>query len=71
MATVTVEKVGNGRFKVFLPGFEGRDVEGRRRLEQMLRSNGMPENRYPAFETELLRTGKASVAVYYGNYWQS
>jgi hypothetical protein len=65
LCSIRVGKLSNETFQVFLPD-NPKIVANLIELKNILKSNGMHEDRYPTFESELLSKGEASVRVNYG-----
>jgi hypothetical protein len=63
LGTIRAEKFCN-EYRVFLPGYE-KTVLNLKDLEELLTANGVPKDKYPPFESELLSKGEASVIVNY------
>jgi hypothetical protein len=63
LGTIRAEKFCN-EYRVFLPGYE-KTVLNLKDLEELLTANGVPKDKYPPFESDLLSKGDASVTVNY------
>ncbi len=67
MWDISAEKLNDGKYQVFFPG-HSKIVENLKELKRYVKTNGMHEGRYPAFESELLSKGNASATFYSRSY---